>query len=183
MYICRSIVTLDGETEAELTAKFQSAHDACRDADGFRWWMLLRSADNASDFASVSMWLTPEHEEAWRAGFGAPAATHRYDVTTARGSMTPTVAVAIVDWQVDPDEAQRFAVRWNAAYHAIEDSIGSRLLQNLDSPNVYAGLHAVTDPRHLDPKVLTAELTDGEGLSIIPLAVQRFDVVLLTEAP
>jgi heme-degrading monooxygenase HmoA len=183
MYICRTILTLQDETESELTAKSEAAFASSRDADGFRWSMLLRSADNASDFASVSMWLSPEHEEAWRTGFGTPAPTHGYDVATARGAMTPAVAIAIVDWQVEAEEAQRFTARWNAAYHAIEDTIGSRLLRNLAAPDVYAGLHAVTNPANLDPKVLTAELTDAEGLSVTPLAVQRFDVILLTEAP
>lgn len=183
MYISRSIITLQNEAKSGLLTKVEAAHASRRDADGFRWSMLLRSMDNASDFASVSMWLTAEHEQAWREANAAPAPMHGYDVTTARGAMTPATAAAIVDWQVVAADAARFTARWNAAYHAIEDVFGSRLLQNLESASNYAGLHVVTDAARLDPKVLTAELTDADGLSVTPLAVQRFDVVLLTEAP
>jgi heme-degrading monooxygenase HmoA len=183
MYISRSLITLQGESESDLVTKVEAAHASRRDADGFRWSMLLRSMDNASDFASVSMWLTSEHEQAWREANDAPAPMHGYDVTTARGAMTPAAAAAIVDWQVDAAEASRFTARWNAVYHAIEDVFGSRLLQDLESPQTCAGFHVVTDTSKLDPRVLTAEITDADGLSITPLAVQRFDVVLLTEAP
>ncbi len=182
MYISRSLITLQGESESDLLAKIEAAYASRRDADGFRWSMLLRSMDDAANFASVSMWLTPEQEQAWRNANAAPAPMHGYDVTTARGSMTPAAAAALVDWQVDAAEAPRFAARWNAAYHAIEDVFGSRLLQDLESSATYAGFHVVTDRARLDPKILTAELTDADGLAVTPLAVQRFDVVLLTEA-
>ena len=183
MYISRSIISLQGDTESDLVAKVEAAHASRREADGFRWSMLLRSMDNASEFASVSMWLTPEHEQAWREANDAPAAMHGYDVTTARGAMTPAAAAAMADWQADAAEAAHFAARWNAAYHAIEDVFGSRLLQDLESPLHYTGLHVVTDAARLDPKVLSAEMSDVDGLAITPLAVQRYDVVLLTEAP
>jgi heme-degrading monooxygenase HmoA len=182
MYISRSIITLQDESERELIEKVDEVHASRQTADGFRWSMLLRSAEDPSSFVSVSMWLTAENEEAWREANGAPLPPHRYDVATARGSMTPASSVAIVDWQVEPDLAARFAARWNAAYHAIEDKIGSRLLQDLGSETTYAGLHVATDPAALDPKVLSAGLTDDEGLEVTPLAVEFFDVVLLTEA-
>lgn len=183
MYISRSIITLQGEAESDLVTKVEAAHASRRNADGFRWSMLLRSMDNAVEFASVSMWLTSEHEQAWREANDAPPPMHGYDVTTARGAMTPAAAAAMVDWQVDAAEAAPFALRWNAAYHAIEDIFGSRLLQDIESPASYTGLHAVTDAARLDPKVLSSELSDADGLAITPLAVQRYDVVLLTEAP
>jgi heme-degrading monooxygenase HmoA len=183
MYISISSMTLGGDSEGDLVSKSETAYASRRNADGFRWSMLLRAQDDANSFTSVSMWLTPEAEQAWRETNDAPAPTHGYDVVTARGSMTPASAVALVDWQIDAALAGRFSAGWNAAYHAIEDAFGSRLLQDLTSPETYVGLHVVTDPAKLDPQVLGAELTDPEGLSLAPLAVQRFDVVLLTEAP
>ena len=182
MYIARSLLTLQDGSEADLVTEVEMAHASRRGAVGFRWAMLLRSFDAAANYASVSMWLTPEHEQAWREANDAPAPMHRYDITTARGAMTPASAVALVEWQVDEALAARFTQRWNAAYHAIEDVFGSRLLQDLDSPGSYAGLHAVTDPARLDIKVLSADVTDDEGLDITPAVVDRFDVVLLTEA-
>ena len=183
MYISRSLITLKGETEAKFVARVEAAHSSRRIADGFRWAMLLRSMDDPSTFASMTMWLTPEHDAAWRAANATPAPMHGYDVTTARGAMTPAAAVAIVGWQVEAADAARFAAGWNAAYHAIEDVFGSRLLQDLNAPSDFAGLHVVTDPAQLDPTVLSARLTDADGLAIEPTAVERFDIVLLTEAP
>ncbi len=177
------MITFQGEPESDLFAKVEAAHESRRGAEGFRWAMLLRSIDDATDYASVSMWLTPEHDQTWREANETPAPAHGYDVTTARGSMTPASAVAIVDWPVRPAEVDRFAARWNAVYHAIENVIGSRLLRNLASPDSFAALHVVTDPERLDPAILSADLTDTEGLSIAPAFVQRFEVVLLTEAP
>lgn len=182
MYVSRSVITLQGESERDLIEKVDETHALRQGAEGFRWSMLLRSVEDRSSFVSISMWLTPEHEEAWREANGAPLPPHRYDVATARGSMTPASSVAIVDWQVEPDLVPRFAARWNAVYHAIEDAIGSRLLQDLGSEAIYAGLHVATDAAALDPKVLSADLTDDEGLEVTPLAVELFDVVLLTEA-
>ena len=129
------------------------------------------------------MWQTPEHEAAWREAQGAPAPTRGYDVATARGSMTPAAAAAIVTWQVEADVAERFGARWNATYHAIEADIGSRLLRDLEAPAAFTGFHVATDPVHLDPKTLTAELTDTEGLAIAPETAERYEVVLITEAP
>jgi heme-degrading monooxygenase HmoA len=182
MYISRSAITLQDQTERDLLAKVEASHASRRTADGFRWAMLLRSMDDASSFVSVSMWLTPEHAKAWRDATESPAPQHGYDVATARGSMTPAAAAAIVDWKVDTQVAPRFASRWNAAYHAIEDVFGSRLLQNLDEPAAYVGLHVVTDPARLDLATLNAELTDTDGLMLRPVAVDRYEVVLLTEA-
>lgn len=144
--------------------------------------MLLRPSDEAARLTSVSMWLAPEHEQAWRDASSTPLPTHRYDVSLARGSMTPAVAVAIVDWQPEEAEAARFSARWNAAYHAIENVIGSRLLQDIEAPSNYTGLHAVTDAERLDLNILNSELTDEAGLSITPATVERFEIVLLTEA-
>lgn len=183
MYVSRSLITIEAETEPELLSRAEASHASRRAADGFRWAMLLRSLDDASSFASVSMWLTPEHDAAWRAANDTPAPKHGYDVTTARGAMTPAAAAAIVGWQVEPADAARFAALWNAAYHDIEDVFGSRLLQDLETPWAYAGFHVVTDASRLEPKVLSARLTDADGLAIEPTAVERFEVVLLTEAP
>jgi heme-degrading monooxygenase HmoA len=183
MYVSRAEITLDGTAERDLISKVEAAHASRRSAAGFRWAMLLRPIDGAGRYASVSMWLTPEHDAAWRAANDTPAPMHGYDVTTARGAMTPAAAAAIVEWRVDPADAVRFAARWNAAYHAIEDVFGSRLLQDLETPSGYAGLHVVTDASRLDPKVLGAAVTDGEGLAMEPLVVERYQVVLLTEAP
>lgn len=182
MYISRSEIKLQGDSEPDLIARVEAAYASRLAAGGFRWAMLLRSVDDAAKFASVSMWLSPEHAQAWRDANDAPAPAHGYDVATARGSMTPAAAVAIVDWQVDASDAARFVNRWNAVYHAIEDMIGSRLLQDLEQPASYAGLHAVTDPARLTPQILGAGLTDNDGLAIEPLAFERYDVVLLTEA-
>jgi len=182
MYISRSEITLQDEAEGDLVARIEAANASRRVTDGFRWAMLLHSMDDARRFASVSMWLTPEQAQNWRDANQAPAPQHGYDVATARGSMTPAAAAAIVDWQVEGADAARFVNRWNAAYHAIEDVFGSRLLQDLDQPTAYTGLHVVTDPARLAPKVLNAELTDAEGLALRPVAIHRFEVVLLTEA-
>jgi Antibiotic biosynthesis monooxygenase len=182
MYISRSAVTSEGETEGELIARVKASHASRLAADGFRWAMLLRSMEDATSFSAVSMWLSPEHALAWREATESPAPLYRYNVVTARGSMTPASAAAIVDWQVDTEVAARFASRWNAAYHSIEDVFGSRLLQEMDEPLAHAGLHVVRDATRLDPAVLSAELTDDDGLVLHPVTVQRFDVVLLTEA-
>ncbi len=181
MYI--SILKLSSASENDLVHEDEAAQLSQRDAEGFRWAMLLRSTEDAASYTSVSMWLTPEHEQSWRQAGDAPRAGHGYDVTIARGSMTPATAVAIVDWRVQPAEADRFAARWNAAYHAIEDAIGSRLLRDLASPESLVALHVVAEPERLDQQILAATLRDAEGLAIAPAAVQRFDVVLLTEAP
>jgi hypothetical protein len=129
------------------------------------------------------MWLSPEQASEQDGNtLGANESTHGFDVTTARGSMTPASHVVLVDWQVDDAMAPRFTTRWNAAYHAIENRIGSRLLRDLESPRQYSGLHAVTDEGKLDGIALDATVTDAEGMSLMPSGVRRFEVVLLTES-
>ena len=180
MYI--ALTDQRGSSEGDALRAFTDAQDSCREAEGFRWSMLLRSTDNTARLASVAMWLSPEHQIAWRDANGSRIPTRRFDVSVARGSMTPATTVTLVEWHPEPAQAARFSARWNAAYHPIENIIGSRLLQDLESPSSYTGLHAVTDAGSLDSRTLSAELTDEEGLSITPTAVDRFEVILLTEA-
>jgi heme-degrading monooxygenase HmoA len=193
MYISIGQFTVAAGKASEATAASQTAHDAMRGLDGLRWAMLLHSTDDAAKFAAVSMWLTPEHAAAWRESAAAgsyaevlhdtasDSAEHGYDVTTARGAMTPASHAAIVEWEVEPERAAGFASRWNAAYHAVEDAIGSRLLQDLERPQRYVGLHVVTNDAALKSDVLMAEIKDREGPGLRPESVARFSVVLLTE--
>jgi heme-degrading monooxygenase HmoA len=181
MYISRTEIAVKADEFALFKAATDAIHTEMHGADGFRWAMLLRSMDDANAYASIAMWLSPQHEEAWRNDAEANSPAHGYDVTTARGTMTPATAVAIVDWRVDADLVARFTSRWNAVYHAIEDRIGSRLMQDLAAPTAYTAVHVVTDTANLKPDVLSAELTDPEGLAITPNAVTRYEVVLLTE--
>jgi heme-degrading monooxygenase HmoA len=156
-------------------------HEFMAEIPGFRWAMALRSLETPDNLVAVSMWLTPEqasHQES--VSLDADEVTREFDVATARGTMTPASHVAVVEWEVPNDVEARFTNRWNAAYHAIEDSIGSRLLRNLDAPGRYAGLHAVTNEASLNPDTLGATLSDAEGLSISPLAVHRYEVLVLT---
>lgn len=180
MYI--ALTDQRASSEDDALRAFTDAQEPCREAEGFRWSMLLRSTDDTTRLASVAMWLSPEHEIAWREANGSPIPTQRFDVSVARGSMTPAATVALVEWHPEPTQAARFSAHWNAVYHAIENIIGSRLLQDLESSSSYIGLHAVTDPGGLDSRTLSAELTDEEGLSVTPTAVDRFEVILLTEA-
>jgi hypothetical protein len=129
------------------------------------------------------MWLSPQQApEAGPVTLDAAETRYGYDITTARGSMKPATHVAITDWRVDDAIAARFTGRWNAAYHAIEDRIGSRLMKDLESESTYAALHVMTDASHLNLEMFGAPLTDPEGLSVAPVAVAAFEVVLLTEA-
>ena len=182
MYISRSLISAQPESDAELLAKVEAAFASRQAADGFRWAMLLRSSSGAPTYVSISMWLTPEHAQRWRQANDAPPPAHGYDVTTARGSMTPATAVAVVDWQVDGGLVARFTNRWNATYHAIEDRIGSRLAQDLTDATAFTAVHVVTDAAQLKPDVLKAQLTDDEGLALSPAIVETYEVVLLKEA-
>jgi hypothetical protein len=179
VYVSRSIVTL--RSEGDL-APVEAAHASRKGAEGFRWTMLLRPLDGEGECVSLAMWLRPEHDQAWREVNEVPGPMRGYDVTTARGAMTPAAAVALVEWRLGETEAASFANAWNAYYHAIEDVFGSRLLQDLADPSAYTGLHVVTNAERLDTAVLAAELSLSAGLSLAPSSVQRFEVLLLTEA-
>jgi heme-degrading monooxygenase HmoA len=196
MYVSRCEVTIDAGRERDFIAEDEAMHAGMRTMAGFRWAMLLRSIDNPGKLASVAMWLTREQAQAWRDSEAA-AAVHNarkaqdraspqaraqeYDVATARGSMTPAAFAAIVDWQVDLAISSDFVNRWNAAFHAIEDRLGSRLLQDLGQPTLYAGMHVASNQAHLTPEILAAEIADGGGLRFQPTVLDRFEVVLLTE--
>jgi heme-degrading monooxygenase HmoA len=183
MYISRSETTIAAGHQDEAMTEVTRVHEFMRTMPGFRWAMLLKALDAPDRVAAVSMWTSPEQaSEQEGAVLAAAGETRGYDVTTARGAMTPATHVAIVEWQVADEVAGRFTNRWNAAYHAIEDRIGSRLLRDLGSPGTYAGLHAVKAEAGLNPEYMGAPLTDGEGLSVRPVAVLRYEVVQLTEA-
>lgn len=183
MYIKRSEATIDAADLEETKTSEARVHEFLRTMPGFRWAMLLGSLDTPGRLASVSMWLSPEQAPGPDAStLGAGEETHGYDVTTARGSMTPASQVALVDWQVGDDEAKRFTERWNAVYHAIEDRIGSRLMKDLEAPGRFAGLHVVTDAANLAHPTIEGELKDAQGFSVTPGAVHRYEVLLLTEA-
>jgi heme-degrading monooxygenase HmoA len=183
MYISRSEGSVGEDRLEDARAEVARVHEFMRTMPGFRWAMLLRSLVTPEHLAAVSMWTSPEQASSQDgAVLGAGENATGYDVTTARGSMTPASHVVIVDWQVGEEVAARFANRWNAAYHAVEERIGSRLLRDLVAPNTYAGLHAVTDESSLGMDVLTSPVSDAEGLSVGPVGVQRFEVLLLTEA-
>jgi heme-degrading monooxygenase HmoA len=158
-----------------FVAEVTDAHDALKSTPGFRWAMVLRSLVDPSRLAAVAMWLNLD-----AAGEGA-FEVQRYEVATARGAMTPAAAAAIVDWQVDPEAAAAFVNRWNAAYHAIEDRLGSRLLKDLDDASHYAGFHVAANAEHLTEAVLSAANAEaGPGASHIK--VERFQVLHLAEA-
>ncbi len=182
MYIKRSEATISVDDLEEAKDKEGKVHEFLRTMPGFRWAMLLSSMEAPGRVAAVSMWLSPQQASSQDGNtLGATEETRGYDVATARGSMTPASHIALVDWVVADDLASRFTNRWNAAYHAIEDRIGSRLLKDLDAPGTYAGLHAVTDEANLNPEALAAAVTDAEGLSVSPTAIHRYEVLLLTE--
>lgn len=183
MYIVCSEGVISAAAQAETATEVERVHEFMRTMPGFRWAMLLRSLEAPERLAAVSMWTSPEQASTQDAAvLGAAGSAVGYDVTTARGTMTPAGYVALVEWQVGPEVAARFTNRWNAAYHAIEDRIGSRLLRDLATSGRYAGLHAVTDATNLNPEALGAAVTDAEGLAVNPTSVRRYDVVLLTEA-
>ena len=181
MYISRSEAAIAEDRRDEVSTEVARVHEFMRTMPGFRWAMLAHSLETPGRFTAVSMWLSPAQASSQDGKILGTTEARGYDVTTARGAMTPATHVALVDWQAGDDVAARFTSRWNAAYHAIEDRIGSRLLKDLDAPGHYAGLHAATDETNLDPEALGAGVRDAEGLSINPSAVHRFAVVLLTE--
>jgi heme-degrading monooxygenase HmoA len=175
MYVARHHLTVAPLEQDALMAEIKPVHAELRLKPGFRWAMVLRSAEDTSRLAAVAMWLN--REDAGNAGFPA----QHYDVATARGAMTPASVAAIVDWRVEPDSAPGFVSRWNAAYHAIEDTIGSRLLQDLDDPAHYAGLHVATSEGNLSDAILQRANAEA-GSGVQPDRVERFEVLDLVEA-
>lgn len=193
MYIARrEIQVMEGKAQ-EFRGLAESLHAGLKDLPGFRWAMLLQAADSESKTAVIEMWLTEEQAAArgesdalGAIGGGEDVARpigemHGYDVTTARGSMTPASFAAIVEWEVDEPDGKMFTERWNAAYHHIEDRISSRLLRDLNEPAKLVGFHVAQSADVLTLEVLGAELRGGETFSARPIAVERYDVVLLTE--
>jgi hypothetical protein len=89
---------------------------------------------------------------------------------------------AIVEWEVDVEHARAFIDRWNAAYHHIEDRIGSRLGRHLSEPALFAAFHVAQSEAVLAQDVLGAELRLAENLAVRPASTDRYDVVMLTEA-
>ena len=172
-----------GEHAEETKTNVARVHEFMGTMPGFRWAMVLSSLGTQDKLAAVSMWLSPDQASATEgATLGAGEETRGFDVATARGSMTPATQIAVVEWEVADEVIGRFSNRWNAAYHALEERIGSRLLKDLAAPGKYTGLHAVTDEANLNPEALGAALTDADGLSVSPIAVHCYEVVLLTEA-
>jgi hypothetical protein len=174
VYVVIHRITIDPAEQAGLLAEMDSVHSGLRAKPGFRWVLALRAIDDPSHMAAVAMWLNRAD-----AG-GSDVAVSHYDVATARGSMTPAGAAALVEWRAGSEQAQAFVQRWNAAYHNIEDRIGSRLLLDLDDPGRYTGLHTAADIDNLDVKTLAAPIA-GEGFSLSPSQVERFHVVSLVE--
>lgn len=165
----------------ETAASVARVHEFMATMPGFRWAMVLRSLETPEELAAVSMWLTPEQaSDQEKTSLGSKTESRGFDVATARGSMTPASHVALVEWEAPEEAATAFANRWNAVYHAIEDRIGSRLLQDMAAPGRYAGLHAVTAKANLDTGVLGAAVSDAQGLSVTPLAVHLYEVISLT---
>ena len=193
MYIAQREFKVTGGDEPGYIAASEVLHAGMKSMPGFRWAMLLRSMDDPGKMAAVEMWQTPEAAAAWTASesHGHAVAAHPvqasgnergYDVTTARGAMTPATVAAIVGWEIDDANAKAFTDRWNATYHHIEDRVSSRLLRGLTQPRRFAGFHVAQTADALTPEVLGAELTEGETFAARPTAVDRYDVVLLTEA-
>ena len=175
MYVARHHLTVAPDQQDALLSEMEPVHADLHSKPGFRWAMILRSVDEPSRLAAVAMWLN--RENAGNAGFPA----QHYDVAKARGAMTPATVAAIVDWRVEAAAAPAFVNSWNAAYHAIEDTIGSRLLQDLDDPAHFAGLHVATSETNLTEAIL--ERANGEaGVGALPDKVERFAVLDLVEA-
>jgi hypothetical protein len=173
--VVRSEVTVPPADQPAFVAEVTAAHDSLKSAPGFRWAMVLRSPDDRGRLAAVAMWLNLD------AAGEAAFEVQRYEVATARGAMTPAAVAAIVDWRVEAEAAPDFVSHWNAAYHAIEDNLGSRLLHDLDQPTHFAGLHVAAKPEGLTLAVLDAANNEAaQGLS--PERVERFEVLHLVEA-
>ena len=193
MYMAHRAFSVMDRDSAGLVTLSGALHAGVKSMPGFRWAMLLRSIDDAGKMAEVGMWLTPEAASAWiesdvrsqaiAAHPGQEASdVYGYDVTTARGSMTPATVAAMVEWEIADTDTKAFTERWNAAYHHIEDRISSRLLRDLSQPSRFAGLHVAQSAAALTAEVLGAELREGETFSARPTAFDRYNVVLLTEA-
>jgi heme-degrading monooxygenase HmoA len=175
MNVVCSTTNVPLDRQSEFVAEIDAAHAELRSQKGFRWAMVLRSRNDPSRLAAVAMWLTLE--DAGEADFPV----QRYDVATARGSMTPAVVAALVDWRMDAAAAPAFVDRWNAAYHAIEDTLGNRLLQELDDPNHYAGLHVATSAANLTEAIL-ARANAEAAPELPPSGMELFEVLSLIEA-
>jgi heme-degrading monooxygenase HmoA len=175
MNVVCSIANVPEDKQSEFLAQIEAAHSGLKDQRGFRWAMVLRSRSDPSRLAAVAMWLSLE--DAGDADFPV----QRYEVATARGSMTPAAAAALVDWRIESGVAPAFVNRWNAAYHAIEDRLGNRLLQDLDDSPHYVGLHVVTSAEDLTEGVL-ARATGEAAPEMAPSRVELFEVVSLSEA-
>ncbi len=188
MYVSISEVRLAGAapSESNVLAQQRAIHADMLSKPGFRWAMLLRSLDEPETLTAVTMWLSQAQAlvipKGIDAATGEPLLTLEYDVATARGSMTPASFVALVDWEVDSASAKQFTDRWNAGYHAIEDKLGSRLLQRLNAPGIYTGLHGSQTEDDLDARILGAPVSDGETMTLEPSELERFQVLLLTES-
>ncbi|HEX5368833.1 MAG TPA: antibiotic biosynthesis monooxygenase [Dehalococcoidia bacterium] len=194
MYIAIRKITVDANKTSDLTAAAESAHALTSGVEGFRWAMLLRSSDDATRFATVSMWLTTEAATSWAIGaigaafdstltaVGSDSSFREFDVAMARGSMTPATYAVMVEWDVPSEDAAAFANRWNAVYHAVEDAIGSRLLRDLEQANRYVGFHVVTKQEALKSDAFVADIDAGEGVALKPVSMARYSVVLLGEA-
>ena len=182
MYISRTEFQTEGGKVAELLTDHETLQTNLKGLPGFRWAMLLRSVDDANKMASVEMWLNEEQAPApGESSAATTSQTYGYDVTTARGSMTPASFAAIVEWQIPEQDVKAFTDRWNAAYHHVEDRISSRLLRDLRQPSQFVGFHVAQSGDVLTPEVLSAELREGEKFSVRPIAVWHYSVGLLTE--
>jgi hypothetical protein len=148
VHVIRHHLTVEPGQLEGLLAEWRPVHQSLRLRPGFRWAMVLRSLADPSRLAAVAMWQ--QLDQAGDAEFPV----QHYDVATARGAMTPASVAAIVDWRVEADSAPGFVNSWNASYHAIEDSIGSRLLLDLDDSAHYAGLHVATSEASLTEAIL-----------------------------
>jgi heme-degrading monooxygenase HmoA len=197
MYIERREVRVVGGRMKDFLAFNEALHAGMKPMPGFRWAMLLRSMGYPGKMATIDMWQTREQARAWAESEAQQAAfaahplqgmvspvgmAHGYDVVTARGSMTPAAVAAVVDWEIDVAGAKPFTDRWNAAYHAIEERLGSRLLRHLSQPTLFASVHVAQAEAALTPEELAGEIPAGESLIARPSALDRYDVVLLTEA-
>ena len=161
--------------QAAFLEGIAAAHKGLEQQPGFRWAMVMRPQENPSRLAAAAMWLTLE--QAGEPEFPA----RRYDVATARGSMTPAAAAALVEWQPDEQATPDFVNRWNAAYHAIEDAIGSRLLRDLDGSGRFTALHVAANAAALTPATLGTANSDAGG-DTRPSNVELFEVLFLNEA-
>ena len=194
MYIAIRQITVDAGKTSDLSAAAETALSLTRGVQGFRWSMLLRSVDDATRFAAVSMWLTPEAATDWAIGtigaaydstitaVASDSSLCEFDVATARGSMTPAEYAVVVEWEVPPESVAVFSNRWNALYHAVEDAIGSRLLRDLEQANRYVGLHVVQKQDVLKSDAFVTAIEVGEDAMLKPESIARYSVVLLEEA-